>query len=124
MICLTCSQRNVMRCHVTDHDDSRLRFMRMSRYLSSWGADIPFAHLDDASMLANNIALTVRARNNFSFNFSRLEVEGELENSFNRQQRPKLIRIFLVKIILLKALFKQQFTVIRQMAPLIEAGNT
>jgi len=98
--------------------------MRMSRYLSSWGADIPFAHLDDASMLANNIALTVRARNNFSFNFSRLEVEGELENSFNRQQRPKLIRIFLVKIILLKALFKQQFTVIRQMAPLIEAGNT
>jgi len=52
------TQRSVMRCHVTD-DDSRLRFMRMSSYLSSWGADRPFAHLDNAYNLANNIALTV-----------------------------------------------------------------
>ena len=33
----------------------------MSSYLSSWGADMPFAHLDNASSLANNIALTVRS---------------------------------------------------------------
>ena len=57
----TLFQRSVLRCHVTD-DDNRLRFVRMSNYLSSWGADRPFAHLDNASTLANNIALTVHWR--------------------------------------------------------------
>ena len=51
-------KKSIVRCHVTD-DDNRLRFMRMSRYLSSWGADRPFAHLDHGFALANNIALTV-----------------------------------------------------------------
>jgi adenylate cyclase 2 len=46
-----------VRCHVTS-DDSRQNFMRMSTYLSSWGADRPFAHMDNAAALANNIGST------------------------------------------------------------------
>jgi hypothetical protein len=36
--------------------------LRMSKYLASWGADRPFAHLIEAGNMANQIGETVSTR--------------------------------------------------------------